>query len=262
MKKRVISAIVALIICIPLLIIGGYPFYIGVSILSVIGYYEIINLKERERKIPLFIKLLGLVTYLMIVLDNVVNSNIFLIDYRVLAIDVFVLMLPIIFYNRKKYNVNDALYLIGSSIFLGITFNFLMIFRNIDINYLIYILLITIMTDTFAHFFGTKIGKYKLCPSVSPNKTIEGAVGGAIMGTFISSVFYLTVFGGKALIVVLISLMLSIVAQCGDLVFSAIKREYDVKDFGKIMPGHGGVLDRFDSLLFSILIFSIVVSYL
>ena len=79
MKKRVISAIVALIICIPLLIIGGYPFYIGVSVLSVIGYYEIINLKERERKIPLFIKLLGLVTYLMIVLDNVVNSNIFLI---------------------------------------------------------------------------------------------------------------------------------------------------------------------------------------
>ena len=68
MKKRVISAIVALIICIPLLIIGGYPFYIGVSVLSVIGYYEIINLKERERKIPLFIKLLGLVTYLMIVL--------------------------------------------------------------------------------------------------------------------------------------------------------------------------------------------------
>lgn len=262
MKKRVISAIVALIICIPLLIIGGYPFYIGVSVLSVIGYYEIINLKERERKIPLFIKLLGLVTYLMIVLDNVVNSNMFLIDYKVLAIDVFALMLPIIFYDRKKYNVNDALYLIGSSIFLGITFNFLMIFRNIDINYLIYILLITIMTDTFAHFFGTKIGKYKLCPSVSPNKTIEGAIGGAIMGTFISSVFYLTVFGGKTLIVVLISLMLSIVAQCGDLVFSAIKREYDVKDFGKIMPGHGGVLDRFDSLLFSILIFSIVASYL
>ena len=97
---------------------------------------------------------------------------------------------------------------------------------------------------------------------MSPNKTIEGAVGGAIMGTFISSVFYLTVFGGKMLIVILISLMLSIVAQCGDLVFSAIKREYDVKDFGKIMPGHGGVLDRFDSLLFSILIFSIVASYL
>ena len=262
MKKRVISAIVALIICIPLLIIGGYPFYIGVSVLSVIGYYEIINLKERERKIPLFIKLLGLVTYLMIVLDNVVNSNVFLIDYKVLAIDAFALMLPIIFYDKKKYNVNDALYLIGFSIFLGITFNFLMIFRNIDINYLIYILLITIMTDTFAHFFGTKIGKYKLCPSVSPNKTIEGAVGGAIMGTFISSVFYLTVFGGKMLIVILISLMLSIVAQCGDLVFSAIKREYDVKDFGKIMPGHGGVLDRFDSLLFSILIFSIVASYL
>lgn len=262
MKKRVISAIIALIICIPLLIIGGYPFYVGVSILSVIGYYEIINIRERERKVPLLIKLIGLVTYLMIVLNNVVSSNIFYIDYKVLALTAFLLMLPIIFFDRKKYNVNDALYLIGTSIFLGITFNFLMIFRNIDINYLIYILLITIMTDTFAHFFGTKIGKHKLCPSVSPNKTIEGAVGGAIFGTFFGSVFYLTMFNGNTFVIILISLLLSIVAQCGDLVFSAIKREYDVKDFGKIMPGHGGVLDRFDSLLFSILLFSIIFSYL
>ena len=262
MKRRVISAIIALIICIPLLIIGGYPFYVGVSILSVIGYYEIINIRERERKVPLLIKLIGLVTYLMIVLNNVVSSNIFYIDYKVLALTAFLLMLPIIFFDRKKYNVNDALYLIGTSIFLGISFNFLMIFRNIDIYYLVYILLITIMTDTFAHFFGTKIGKHKLCPSVSPNKTIEGAIGGGIFGTFFGSVFYLTVFNGNTFVIILISLLLSIVAQCGDLVFSAIKREYDVKDFGKIMPGHGGVLDRFDSLLFSILLFSIIFSYL
>lgn len=69
-------------------------------------------------------------------------------------------------------------------------------------------------------------------------------------------------FNGNTFIIILISLLLSIVAQCGDLVFSAIKREYDVKDFGKIMPGHGGVLDRFDSLLFSLLLFSIIFSYL
>lgn len=262
MKKRVISAIIALIICIPLLIIGGYPFYIGVSILSAIGYYEIINIRERERKVPLTIKIVGLITYLMIVLNNVVSSIMFYIDYKVLAITAFLLMLPIIFFDRKKYNVNDALYLIGTSIFLGISFNYLMIFRNIDIYYLVYILLITIMTDTFAHFFGTKIGKHKLCPSVSPNKTIEGAIGGGIFGTFFGSVFYLTVFNGNTFVIILISLLLSIVAQCGDLVFSAIKREYDVKDFGKIMPGHGGVLDRFDSLLFSILLFSIIFSYL
>ena len=263
MKKRVISAIIALIICIPLLIIGGYPFYVGVSILSVIGYYEIINIRERERKVPLLIKLIGLVTYLMIVLNNVVSSNIFYIDYKVLALTAFLLMLPIIFFDRKKYNVNDALYLIGTSIFLGITFNFLMIFRNIDINYLIYILLITIMTDTFAHFFGTKLGKIKLCPKISPNKTVEGALGGTFFGTFIGVVYFLTFIKVDAHIIaiVLISLFLSIMAQFGDLFFSSVKRKYGVKDYGNIMPGHGGVLDRVDSLLFAILAFTFAITF-
>ena len=119
------------------------------------------------------------------------------------------------------------------------------------------------MSDTFAHFFGTKIGRHKLCPKVSPNKTVEGMIGGVFFGTFIGSVFFNTFINTNAnlFFVVIISLALSLVAEFGDLVFSSIKRRYGVKDYGNIMPGHGGVLDRLDSILFAILAFSYLVSF-
>ena len=119
------------------------------------------------------------------------------------------------------------------------------------------------MSDTFAHFFGTKIGKHKLCPAVSPNKTVEGMVGGVFFGTFLGMVFFKTFIDVSAdlFLVIVVSLVLSLIAEFGDLVFSAIKRRYGVKDYGNIMPGHGGVLDRLDSILFAILAFSYLVTF-
>ena len=119
------------------------------------------------------------------------------------------------------------------------------------------------MSDTFAHFFGTKIGRVKLCPNVSPNKTVEGMIGGTIFGTFIPTVYFLTFISQSAnvLLTIVMSLTLSLIAQFGDLVFSAIKRKYGVKDYGNIMPGHGGVLDRVDSLLFAILAFTFAITF-
>lgn len=262
MKKRVISAIVALIIVIPLIIIGGYAYYVGVGILALIGYNEIISVREREKKIPVVVKILALISYLSIVLAST-KSKTFDIDYRLFIFDIFVCLIPIIGIDRKKYDCNDALFLLATTLLLGISFNFLIIIRNIDILYLIYVLLITIMSDTFGHFWGTFIGRVKLCPKVSPNKTVEGMIGGTLFGTFIGSVFFNTFINQSASIflVIVISLSLSIVAQFGDLIFSSIKRKYDVKDFGNIMPGHGGVLDRLDSIIFSILAFSYLVSF-
>ena len=119
------------------------------------------------------------------------------------------------------------------------------------------------MSDTFAHFFGTKIGKHKLAPQISPNKTVEGMIGGIVFGTFISGMFFLTFINNSAHITLLFitSFVLSIIAEFGDLVFSSIKRKYGVKDYGNIMPGHGGVLDRLDSLFFALLAFSFLVSF-
>lgn len=262
MKKRVISAIIALIIIIPLIILGGYAYYVGMGILSILGYYEMISVYESEKKIHPFVKILSLSSFLSIVMSSI-NKTSFNIDYRLFVLNLFVCLLPLVVLNKKDYDAGDALFVVAITMFLSIAFNFLIIIRNMNVLYLIYVILITIMSDTFAHFFGTKIGKVKLCPHVSPNKTVEGLIGGVFFGTFIGSVFFLTFINTNANVfyVTIITLALSIIAEYGDLVFSAIKRKYGVKDYGNIMPGHGGVLDRLDSILFAILAFSYLVSF-
>ena len=115
---------------------------------------------------------------------------IYTMDYRVVAFIIFAFLSPMVFiHDYKKYNLNDALFLIGSVLFIGLSFNLFIICRNYDIMYIIYLLLITTITDTFALFTGMLIGKHKLCPSVSPKKTIEGLLGGTIFGRFCCDCF-------------------------------------------------------------------------
>ena len=263
MKKRVISAIVALIIVVPIILIGGYAYYIGVGIISVIGFHELLKVREEEKKIPMVMKGITLLTYLAIVMSAISTQGSFSIDYRLFILNIFACLIPLIAMERKKYDAEDALFILAATLFLGISFNFLIVIRNMSLFYLLYVVLITIMSDTFAHFWGTKIGSVKLCPNVSPNKTVEGMIGGTIFGTFIGAAFFLTFINPNASVLLtgVISLALSLVAQFGDLVFSAIKRRYGVKDYGNIMPGHGGVLDRLDSIIFAILAFSYLVAF-
>ena len=152
----------------------------------------------------------------------------------------------------------------GIVLFIGLSFNLIIITRNYDISYIIYLLLITTITDTFALFTGRLIGNYKISPKISPNKTLEGCIGGLLMGTFVASAFYMTVINPNysLVVIVLITALLSIIGQIGDLVFSAIKRYYDKKDFSDLIPGHGGILDRFDSLVFVTLAFIVIMSIL
>ena len=153
---------------------------------------------------------------------------------------------------KEKYNLSDALYVIGSIIFISISFIAFNMIREKSIFYFIYIILIATMTDTFALFGGTLFGKHKLCPKISPNKTIEGSVIGTIFGVFISVLFIVFTcnLNINIFVLILITLLLSIMGQFGDLFFSSIKRSFNIKDFSNLIPGHGGILDRLDSLIF------------
>ena len=120
------------------------------------------------------------------------------------------------------------------------------------------ILSVPCLSDSAAYFIGSAVGKHKLCPTISPKKTVEGAVGGVVIGTLaplLVGLIFHYVYGDlhvNWLILPVIGLVNSLLSIIGDLVFSVVKRRYGVKDYGTIMPGHGGFLDRFDSMLFCV----------
>ena len=265
MKKRIISAIVMLAIFIPLLIIGGLPFRILGTVVSLMGAYELLKIREKKKPFPLVLKILTYLLTAAITLHNTNNTVInYIFDYRYLTFILFIYLSSMVLINdKKKYNINDAFYLIGSALFIGLSFNLLVQIRNYSIFYIIYIFLITITTDTFAMAIGRRIGKHKMAPLISPNKTYEGSAGAIIMGTLIPSIFYIEVIGSNNIALIIgATCILSIVAQLGDLSFSAIKRYYDKKDFSNLIPGHGGILDRLDSVIFVLLVFVIFLNYI
>lgn len=266
MKKRVFSAIIMVAIFIPILIIGGKTFSIFMTLLSVLGLYELLHVRESKKSFPLVLKIIA---YLMVIFFSLNNSSSlelqYDISYKMMAFIIFVFLSPMVFINdNKKYNLNDALFLIGSVLFVGLSFNLVNIIRNFDITYIIYLLLITTITDTFALFTGMLIGKHKLAPEISPKKTIEGLIGGVFMGTFVATAYYFTVINSSISLVLLIfiTVILALVGQLGDLVFSSVKRYYGKKDFSNLIPGHGGILDRLDSIIFVTLAFVIFLGIL
>ena len=260
MKKRILSAIVMIIIFIPILLIGGKAFVVLTSLLAGMGLYELLKLRSNENKVPLFMRLCSYLILIIICTRNISSLDFnYTLDYKMISLIIFLFLFPLVFYNdNKKYNITDALFLIGSVLFLGF------IARNYDLYRIIYLLLLSTMTDTFALITGKLVGKHKLVPKISPNKTIEGLLGGVIMGTFIASSFYHVFINPtiSLVMVILITTALSIVGQIGDLVFSMIKRYYNKKDFSNLIPGHGGILDRFDSIIFIALAFILVADIL
>lgn len=263
MKTRILSAIIMIIIFVPLLIIGNVPFAVLMGIISLMGLYELLTIRKTKKDFPKIMKLIAYLTVIFFSVSNVGKLNFnFTMDYKVLGVIIFAFLLPMVFINNnKKYNINDALFLIGSTLFIGLSLNLITITRNIDLYHLGYLLIISTITDTFALITGMLVGKHKLAPEISPKKTVEGLIGGLVMGTFVATSFYHVFINPNISLVtlILITLALATIGQLGDLVFSMIKRYYDKKDFSKLIPGHGGILDRFDSLIFIVLAFILVV---
>lgn len=257
MRQRIISAVIALIIVIPLIILGGVPFKIGASIISLIGLYEFIKCGSKENKYPNYIKILSYILIFLFVFTN------YSIVIKILFC-ILILGIPIIFISNDKYNIESFLHLFSNIVILGIVFSYLIKIRNNDINLFVYLFLITVFTDTFAYAGGKLLGKHKLLPSVSPNKTIEGSVIGTIVGTVIPCIFYIYMVdpGMNIILSIIMTLVLSIIGQLGDLFFSSIKRYYNVKDFSNIMPGHGGILDRLDSIIFVIIGYILLINFI
>ena len=255
-----------ILVVVPLVLMRGLPFKILAITLAILGLKELIDLRKKESNIPIIMEI---ISYLFVIFLIAFGNNYYFIDYsltyQIFIVLFLVFLLPLVLINNnEKYNIKDALYLMASTLFLSISFNTFILIENMGVVYIIYLALITIITDTFAYVGGNLIGRHKLCPKISPNKTVEGALVGSLVGTIISVMFYSLIIttNENILVVVLITLLFTIIGQFGDLVFSSIKRYYKVKDYSNIIPGHGGILDRLESLIFVALTFILFINIL
>lgn len=254
MKKRIITALIILSICVPILIIGGTPFTLFSVMIGILGLKELLDIRERKVKLPLVMKLITFGTFVYLALNiSPIEGFVYFLEYRDIALVIFLLLLPIIIYHDNAvYNMNDALFLVGSVFFLGLSFNLIIMLREYSVVTIIYLLIITTVTDTYALISGLLIGKHKLLENISPKKTWEGLIVGTIFGVLIASVFYYIAINDSVniLYLVLVTTLISLIGQFGDLIFSSMKRLYNKKDFSDLLPGHGGILDRLDSFIF------------
>ena len=261
MKERVIGAIVLLVALIGSVLIGYQAFAIVMSVVSLLGYRELIFIKynNKEKNFE-FVRFVGYISLLLITLNNVFYS---LDDKITIIFPILGLTIPVVFYNNsKKYNINDALFILGVVFFLGFAFNNIIYMDKISLSKCIFIFIISFITDTYAYIGGALVGKHKLT-SISPKKTIEGTLVGTIMGVVVGSMYYYVFVGGLNIIsIVFLCFGLTILSEIGDLVFSSIKRYFNKKDYSNLIPGHGGVLDRFDSVIFVSLGMTLLISLL
>nr|WP_300004584.1 phosphatidate cytidylyltransferase [Tissierella sp.] len=238
--KRVISAVIGIVLLFFFINKGGIYLNTGVLLISLIGLREFFNaLKQIDLK-P--VDYLGYLTALLIYLSNFYNK----IDI-VFAITFAIITNLVVYLFSKNLRLKDIGATLIGILYLPLLFSFI---NKLDDNIYIWLIFIVAFgTDTFAYLGGRFLGKRKLWPEISPNKTIEGSVSG-VVGSFILTILFAYYIKSDAIYLVAISAIpISIFCQIGDLIASKIKRTVKLKDYGHIMPGHGGVLDRFDSII-------------
>ncbi|MGM9904110.1 phosphatidate cytidylyltransferase [Enterococcus sp. 10A9_DIV0425] len=255
MRQRVITAAIALALFIPVIWIGGIALELVAAVLAVIGVYELFRMKGLT--LLSFEGVLSAIGAVFLVLPKErwffflpEGTSNFMLFYLVVMI-----LLGTSVFSKNMYTIDEAGFPVITSLYVGFGFQNFVTARTEGIPILIFGLFIVWATDIGAYLVGRKYGQRKLWPEISPNKTIEGALGGIGSALIVALLYFLLypsqeLFGHGLFVMLLFTIVLSIVGQFGDLVESAIKRHYDVKDSGNILPGHGGILDRFDSLLF------------
>lgn len=258
MTQRVLTAIIALIILVPLMIYGNWPFIVFSLIFACIGLYELLRMYYPEKGIVYQIISFPFLIALVYPSAEIEIAGWIFTRYDILLIFLVVLLGATVF-TKNKFTFDQAGFVFFSTVYIGTAFYVLIEARMLGLDYLLFILFVIWATDSGAYFVGKGVGKRKLWPEISPNKTIGGAIGGIIAAILVGGLFQIVYpLNMNWASLLLIIIIISVVGQMGDLVASAIKRHYKVKDSGKLFPGHGGILDRLDSLMFVLIVLSII----
>ena len=234
MRTRIMSGAVLIVILFTCLYFGGWVTFGFSLFISLVGMYELIKVKKLEKTGLAVVGYIAAITYFFILL---LNDPAYIL---LLLVASCILMMSVYVFTFPKYKTEDVMWVFFSIVYVAVTLSYIYQVRMLqDGIYIVWLIFVSSWgNDTCAYFTGVFLGKHKMTPKLSPKKTYEGAIGGVVGATLLG-------FGyGFA-----ISSKMSDVL--GDLAASAIKRNHDVKDYGKLIPGHGGIMDRFDSAIFT-----------
>ena len=257
MKQRIITAILLMLVTIPCVIIGGYAFKLLCLIASLLGIYELLKIMHCQ---PWHL-ILDIVVYLFAFYIIFIDKSLFFVSTHIIML--FAVLLFTLSMFLECLDIGKINHLLGFVVFTCIAMHCILQIRlEYGVIALLYIAFATYGSDTGAYFAGVTFGKHKLIPRLSPKKTIEGSIGGIILGTILASLLaYFYPLNMSFIQSVILAFILTITAQIGDLTFSSLKRYVGIKDFSNLLPGHGGVLDRIDSLLFNSLVFALYFTF-
>ncbi|MFC0188864.1 phosphatidate cytidylyltransferase [Fictibacillus aquaticus] len=251
MKERIITGIIAAILFGGLVIYGSWPFSALVILLTLIGMYELLKMKGFHR--PSGLSIIGYILSAGLALPKEWMDMLVPFTKQDMLVAAVLLLLVVTVVSKNKTTFDDIAFVFLGSAYIGFGFYYLIETRFLEdgLSIVFFILFMIWAADSGAYFTGKAIGKRKLWPVISPNKTIEGALGGIVWSAAVGAVCSLTGFVSFPLLTAIaISLFVGVFGQLGDLAQSAFKRVYGVKDSGNLLPGHGGILDRLDSVLF------------
>lgn len=252
-KTRLLSGIVLVITALVLIITGGNLLLVSTLVISYIGMFELYRIFHIEKELP------GIIGYLA---ATVYYCNIkfqFLPDMMMFVLAFLMLLMFAYVFTYPKYKTEQLLAAFFGVFYVAVMLSYVYQTRMLKAGaYIVWLIFLCSWgCDTCAYCVGVLIGKHKMSPKLSPKKSVEGAIGG-VLGAALLTVIYGMIFKSamgventQVYIMAAISAVGALISMVGDLTASAIKRNYDIKDYGKLIPGHGGILDRFDSVIFT-----------
>ena len=256
MKTRILTAAVMLALFGPVLVFSETVVYpIAMALLAAIGTLELLRCLGLGRDLVVLIPTAVAVSAVTL-LARLTGGP--LAHLAILAAVFFVLALylfGVTVFRAGALKYGSLMGVLGGSFYLAVAFSAMVLLRDLENGVFLFLLpfLGSWVTDTFAYFTGRVCGRHKLAPVISPKKTVEGSLGGVFFAVLVFGLYGLVLSQNDLTpnypALLLCGLIVSVVSQIGDLALSAIKREYGIKDYSRLFPGHGGVLDRFDSVI-------------
>ena len=248
-KTRLISGIVLVIIALATIISGSWILFFTLLAVSLIGMrelYKVMKVSDEHVTVLELVGYLGAVLYYIAMKADFGN-------YGTMAIIIsMILILFVYVFGYPKYHAEQVMAAFFGVVYVAVMLSFIYLTRSLpDGKFLVWLIFLCSWgCDTCAYCVGMLIGKHKMAPVLSPKKSIEGAVGG-VAGAALLGVIYAAATQGKMAEYALICAVGALISMVGDLAASAIKRQENIKDYGTLIPGHGGILDRFDSVIFT-----------